>query len=113
MVDCVDIQMSPVTGLSVLGFDLLSIAGQCTFVPKGCSHRHTDVVDVVALYYTPGTYAESSAGDHREHVARLPSTSSVASSSTSTKRPRRLTKAIPTSAIGTGSSSTSTRMLAP
>jgi mannose-6-phosphate isomerase-like protein (cupin superfamily) len=40
-------------------------AGQFTVVPKGHWHRHTDVRDVVEVFFTPGTTLESSADDPR------------------------------------------------
>jgi len=40
-------------------------AGQFAVVPKGHWHRHTDVRDVVEMFYTPGTTLESSADDPR------------------------------------------------
>lgn len=43
------------------------VAGQLTVVPRGCWHRHTKIVDVVELYYTPGTSEESSEADPRQH----------------------------------------------
>lgn len=40
-------------------------AGQFVIVPKGHWHRHTDVHDVVEMFFTPGTTLESSAEDPR------------------------------------------------
>jgi mannose-6-phosphate isomerase-like protein (cupin superfamily) len=40
-------------------------AGQFVVVPKGHWHRHTDVHDVVEMFYTPGSTLESSADDPR------------------------------------------------
>lgn len=44
------------------------VAGQFTVVPKGHWHRHTKVVDVIELYYTPGSCEESSDVDPRRQL---------------------------------------------
>jgi mannose-6-phosphate isomerase-like protein (cupin superfamily) len=40
-------------------------AGQFAVVPQGHWHRHTDVRDVVEVFFTPGATLESSADDPR------------------------------------------------
>jgi mannose-6-phosphate isomerase-like protein (cupin superfamily) len=42
------------------------VAGQFTVVPKGCWHRHIDIVDLVEMHYTPGTSEESTELDPRK-----------------------------------------------
>lgn len=45
------------------------VTGQFVIVPRGHWHRHTKVRDVVELYFTPGTSAESDADDPRRPTA--------------------------------------------
>ncbi len=40
-------------------------AGQFDVAPEGLWHRHVDVVDLVEMYYTPGTSIQSTAEDPR------------------------------------------------
>jgi mannose-6-phosphate isomerase-like protein (cupin superfamily) len=41
------------------------IAGQFVIVPKGLWHRHRHVVDLIEMYFTPGTSEQSDATDPR------------------------------------------------